>query len=45
MSICYDIIKKHHGSISVDSELGVGSAFTITLPIKAHPEIDLQIAN
>jgi len=45
MSICYDIIKKHHGSISVESELGVGSAFTITLPIKAHPEIDLQIAN
>jgi signal transduction histidine kinase len=36
MSICYDIIKKHHGTINVESVLGEGTTFTITLPIDAH---------
>lgn len=33
LSICYDIIQKHHGKLSVESELGVGTTFTIKLPI------------
>jgi signal transduction histidine kinase len=31
--ICREIIKKHKGSISVESKPGSGSTFTITLPI------------
>lgn len=33
LSICYKIIEKHNGSISVTSEVGHGSTFTIKLPI------------
>ncbi len=32
LSICYGIIKKHNGEISVKSEIGKGSTFTIKLP-------------
>jgi len=32
LSICYQIIKSHLGDISVKSELGQGTTFTITLP-------------
>jgi signal transduction histidine kinase len=33
LSIVYDIIKKHHGSITVDSEVGKGTTFVIRLPV------------
>ncbi len=33
LSISYDIIKKHNGQITVDSVVGKGTTFTITLPI------------
>lgn len=33
LSICHDIIKNHDGEISAESELGVGTTFTIKLPI------------
>jgi two-component system NtrC family sensor kinase len=33
MNIAYNIVKKHGGDIQVESQLGVGSAFTIRLPI------------
>lgn len=43
LSLAYSIIQEHNGSISVDSELGKGSQFTISLPninesrpVKAH---------
>ena len=32
LTICYSIIKKHNGFISVDSEPGVGSTFCVYLP-------------
>ncbi|UCE67085.1 MAG: hypothetical protein JSU85_03475 [Candidatus Zixiibacteriota bacterium] len=32
LSICYQIIENHHGKIEVESEVGKGSKFTITLP-------------
>jgi two-component system NtrC family sensor kinase len=32
LSLVYDIIKKHKGQIIVDSEVGVGTKFNITLP-------------
>ncbi len=34
MSIAYNIINKHNGSITVESEIGMGSKFVITFPIK-----------
>jgi len=33
MSITYDIIKKHNGAISVASEVGRGTTFTVSLPV------------
>ncbi len=39
LSIAHQVITKvHHGSISVVSEVGVGTTFTITLPV--HPQTD-----
>ncbi len=34
LSITYDIVKKHGGEIEVESEVGKGTAFTITLPVR-----------
>lgn len=36
LSIVENIIKKHSGRIEVTSEVGVGTTFTITMPIVAH---------
>jgi len=33
LSICYKIIQDHRGRITVESEVGRGTAFTITLPV------------
>lgn len=34
LSVSYGIIEKHKGDISVESQLGVGTTFTIKLPVK-----------
>jgi two-component system, NtrC family, sensor kinase len=36
LSICYQIIQKHQGQIEVNSRLGEGTEFVITLPIHPH---------
>jgi signal transduction histidine kinase len=36
LSLTYGIIKKHQGTIDVESELGKGTCFTLRLPI--HPD-------
>ena len=33
LSVCYGFIKDHGGDIKVKSRVGVGTTFTITLPI------------
>ncbi len=33
LSISYDIVKKHGGEIRVESEVGKGTTFTVTLPV------------
>ena len=34
LAVSYDIIKKMNGALSIESELGKGSVFTITMPYK-----------
>jgi two-component system sensor histidine kinase AtoS len=34
MSISYDIIQAHHGSIAVQSKEGEGATFTVRLPLE-----------
>jgi signal transduction histidine kinase len=34
LAICYQIIEKHHGKITVSSQLGMGTEFDILLPVK-----------
>ena len=38
LSIVFNIIKKHNGSIELDSQEGRGTKFTIRIPIKGNPE-------
>ncbi len=38
LSIVYDIIKKHNGNITVDSEVGKGTIFVIRLPVIGEGE-------
>lgn len=33
LSICYEIVQKHNGSIDVTSEVGIGTTFTVRLPV------------
>jgi two-component system NtrC family sensor kinase len=34
LSISADIIHKHHGEISVESQTGAGTTFTVRLPLE-----------
>src|SRR5262249_35703300 len=34
LSICHKIIQDHHGKIEVESEVGKGTTFTLTLPLR-----------
>ncbi|MFC1834861.1 PAS domain S-box protein [Thermodesulfobacteriota bacterium] len=36
LSICYGLIKEHHGRIDVQSEVGRGTSFSIFLPLDAN---------
>ena len=38
LSIVYNIVQKHHGSIDVKSETGKGTEISITLPIEQPSE-------
>ncbi|OGG66266.1 hypothetical protein A3I99_00210 [Candidatus Kaiserbacteria bacterium RIFCSPLOWO2_02_FULL_45_11b] len=45
LAIVNAIIQKHHGEITVKSERGVGTVFTITLPINYHKTKEIEQAN
>jgi PAS domain S-box-containing protein len=36
LSACYGIIKEHQGEITVESEVGKGSTFSVLLPVHMH---------
>jgi two-component system, NtrC family, sensor kinase len=38
LSIAYGLIQKHHGTITVNSELGKGTLFTIRIPLRQPAE-------
>ena len=38
LSVSYGIIKNHDGNIRVDSNVGIGTTFTVELPVPAHQE-------
>lgn len=42
LSVSYGIIKNHGGEISVESEPGKGSTFTVVLPVKEDQETGLR---
>ncbi len=38
LAISFGIVKEHHGAISVESEIGKGTAFTVSLPVDGAGE-------
>jgi signal transduction histidine kinase len=42
LAICQEIITKHYGSISVVSEMGIGTSFTICLPFAVQKDYELE---
>jgi two-component system NtrC family sensor kinase len=38
LAISFGIVKEHHGTISVESEVGKGTTFNVSLPLRDQPE-------
>ena len=45
LSIAWDIVAKHTGRITVDSTPGVGTVFTLRLPINGPATMDVEVAH
>jgi PAS domain S-box-containing protein len=44
LSLSYGIVKKHNGTIEVESELGRGTTFRIRLPVNCAPAVETERA-
>ncbi|MCH7735949.1 MAG: GAF domain-containing protein [Chloroflexi bacterium] len=42
LAICQEIVTKHNGSITVESEISVGTSFTICLPFAVQDDYELE---
>jgi two-component system NtrC family sensor kinase len=40
LAISYGIVQEHHGTLTVESELGKGTTFTVSLPLAPEPTGD-----
>ncbi len=45
LAVVFGIIKKHGGKIRVESEVNVGTAFTLTLPLGREHETSLELSS
>lgn len=45
LSIVHSIVQSHHGAIRIDSELGVGTTFTIYLPLYMPDNAQMPVNN
>ena len=45
LSIVDEIVRQHQGRIEVESEVGVGSVFTVILPFRAGASLDSGVGN
>ncbi|WP_031500671.1 CHASE2 domain-containing protein [Bryobacter aggregatus] len=45
LSIVNEIVQQHEGRIDVESELGVGSVFTVILPFRPSASVDSEVGN
>ena len=43
LSLTHDLVKLHHGDINCESKSGIGTTFTITIPIKKEDYTEIEI--
>lgn len=42
LSVVYGIVERHGGAISIETELGEGSTFTVTLPLRPPEQVQMH---
>jgi signal transduction histidine kinase/HAMP domain-containing protein len=45
LSVVYGIVKRHHGNITVESDLGKGTTFTVFLPLSTDTHREMKIVD